>query len=313
MQELNTLEQKREFFIGKELYSEGENLGKISKLLYSKIKDEYTLVIDEPLVLDEDLLQIKATEFELKSLSEKSGNIREYYIDELQEKEPEENISISKEALEYLAKHWNKSEEETLKELETASRSFVNEIISDNKDNLQLTEYESNGDILIDIIKITPVEVLKNSPDFKYYALTPENKIVFGAEYKEDVREYISDRKQYTKLRLVSKRDLPVEDVNDNSNWIEDSSEKISLIERMLKWYHKEVEELSKEQIVSEIIKDSRENVYVYADNNKEELLKIVTIYGDAILEKANCSKKYLMTNTEKALRDEYKKLEMFY
>lgn len=316
--ELKTLEQKREFFIGKRLNNEeGEDdLGFITNVIFKKILDKYEIVLD-------DGSEYGFNEEELISLS-KGEIVDKLSILELQTKqEPEENISISKEALEFLAGQKGASVDKILEQLEGSDRSDINEIISEYKDKLFIKEEVNEGDgktyEIIDLKKseIKPVEeVKKNSPDFKYYALTPENKIVFGAEYKEDVRDFINDRKQYTKLRLVSKRDLPV-DAELNENWIADTSEKQEIAKRIIAWYEADINDIASEHMVNSVVGTSNKDVLEFVPASDfiggDTFRKIVTLYGDHILQKAALAKEYLMPNTEKSLREEYKKLEMFY
>lgn len=318
--ELNTIEQKREFFVGKHLADKEGKLEEIKQLKYSKIKQSYTIETDNKeggFAFDEEQIGI---------LSNGGETPYGYFIDELQEKQPEENISISKEALKFISDKQEQPESSILDDLEQTDKEGVEKLVAQYPE-LKLTEIKE-GDFLVEVIEIIPVEVevLKNSPDFKYYALTEDDKIVKGGEYKEDVREFISDRKALVKLRLVSKRDLKP-DPNDNSNWVEDSSEKIDLRRRILGWWEAETKEFADQDTVAAIAGNSEYNEDVIDikkitdelyNNNKRtldngEFLKVVTAYGDEILRKAVCAKNYLMTITEKKLRDEYKKLEMFY
>lgn len=283
----------------------------------------------EPLLNGDEVNGLRIKEFqEAENITEitpeKVSEIRQYFTEGPTEEEANEKYNILG------IKPWM-LDEISNGDIAGKDNKYIAETINHKiKSGYVPEEIKVEDEIKIEETPIISSEEKLNQPDYKYYVLNDKNKILTGWEYKEDARDFKKEQQEYGKLLVISsKRDLKQQgiDPDDNNNWGEDTPNKQDIAKRAIMWFEEEVKELSDENIVAAIAGNSTHNKDVERikklisnskfgideDNNYDEFLSIITLYGDEILHKAKCARKYRMYKTEVALRKEYNSLSVFY
>ena len=164
-----------------------------------------------------------------------------------------------------------------------------------------------------------------NNPDYRYYVINSENKIVSGWEYKEDAREFKKEQDVFGdgKLVVVNKKQLKDmgKDPDDNSSW--DTKNKPSdkdILWRAVNWYEHEIEHKVikkvegaglQNQIDVNYIKDkvklAESNIETLSDTLKKWVGQLLDMYSIGILDIATNANKLGLSKTSSELMAEYK------
>lgn len=152
----------------------------------------------------------------------------------------------------------------------------------------------------------TDVEEQKyNNPDYKYYIVSKDDKILTGWEYKEDARENLKETPSSFNAKVLSKKSLGF-DPNDNSNWGSSDSRFDDVLQRAKNYYVKYSKDEIRKFLTDYKIPGNAEMSDEYEGNHLTNK-QILGVYINCLLKMLEKARNYKLNKTADVLQNEYR------
>lgn len=164
----------------------------------------------------------------------------------------------------------------------------------------------------------------KNQPEFKYYVVTNQNRIISGHEFKEDAQEKKNNLslKIKTISRIIAKRDMGEIDVENEESWGDKNYSIVDSVERAINFYkseaHKdfndfvnlvglpvELKTITEEKSFIQSIENRMKDGSDLTEEEKKFLKKMLSSYSDGLIKKYQKSISYSYNDISRSLSDE--------